>query len=294
MTRLVRAELFKLRTTNLWWLFGTAVLLNTAVNLVINLVNAHSLLLPLDQYIALHSHDHAAGTIPPDFRAHLTGEWQAGHRAVTQAATIFTSGQLIGVLLVCLLGIVLVTGEFYQQTATTTFLLSPRRTDVILSKLAAGVLVAAVAWLVTTAISLVVGVVFLHTQGVGSQLGHWDVLRAVLLNLAAYLIWAVFGIGFGALIRNQLVATVSATVLYLAGAAAGGSVFDLIHTYVIKQSWVLTAEVIVPAVASTVMISPTRTYTESPAQWVGAAVLIGYGVVTAVLGIRILRRRDIA
>jgi len=45
---------------------------------------------------------------------------------------------------------------------------------------------------------------------------------AVLLNLAAYTVWAVFGIGFGALVRNQLGATVSATVLYLVGAAAAG------------------------------------------------------------------------
>jgi hypothetical protein len=42
------------------------------------------------------------------------------------------------------------------------------------------------------------------------------------------------------------------------------------------------------------MISPTKTFTESPPQWVGAVVLIGYGVVAGLVGTRIIRRRDIA
>jgi ABC-type transport system involved in multi-copper enzyme maturation permease subunit len=120
------------------------------------------------------------------------------------------------------------------------------------------------------------------------------VLRAILLNLAAYAIWAVFGVGFGALVRSQLGAIVAATVLYLVGATAAGSVFDLIYTYVITKDWILALQVIVPAVASTVMISPTKTFTQSPPEWVGAVVLIAYGIVAGVVGTWILRRRDIA
>jgi ABC-2 type transport system permease protein len=115
----------------------------------------------------------------------------------------------------------------------------------------------------------------------------------VLLNLAAYGLWAVFGIGLGAVVRSQLAATVTATVLYLAGTAAGASVFELLNTYVIKHDWILTAQVIVPSVASAVMISPTKTFTQSPSQWVGAAVLIGYGILAGLIGLRILRRRDV-
>jgi hypothetical protein len=153
---------------------------------------------------------------------------------------------------------------------------------------------AALSWLVSTALSVIAGAAFLHSQGYGSQLDHWSVVRAVLLNLGAYAIWAVFGIGLGALIRSQLAATVTATVLYLAGTAAGSSLFELLNTYVIKKDWVLTAQVIVPSIASAVMVSPTKTFTESPAQWVGAAVLIGYGLVAGAVGLRILRRRDVA
>jgi ABC-type transport system involved in multi-copper enzyme maturation permease subunit len=293
MKRVIRAELFKLRTTSTWWVFALATVLSTAVVLVVDLVNAHSLLKPFAGYVAGESHGHGAD-VPPEFLAHMKADWLAGHSAVTQAATIYTAGQLVGVLLACLLGIVLITGEYHHQTATTTFVLTPRRTVVVGAKLVTAVWLAALSWLVSTAISLVAGVAFLSGEGYGSQLDHWSVIRAILLNLAAYAIWAVFGIGLGALIRSQIGATVTATVLYLAGATAASTVFELLNTYVIKSSWILTAQVIVPSVASAVMISPTKTFTESPPQWVGALVLIGYGVLAGVIGTRIIRRRDIA
>jgi ABC-type transport system involved in multi-copper enzyme maturation permease subunit len=293
MKRVIRAELFKLRTTSTWWVFTLATLLSTAVVLVVDLVNAHSLLQPFASFVATESHGHGTD-IPPEFLAHLQADWSAGHSAITQAATIYTSGQLIGVLLACLLGIVLITGEYHHQTATTTFVLTPRRTVVVAAKLVTAVVVAAASWLVSTVISLVAGIAFLSSEGYGSQLDHWSVVRAVLLNLAAYAIWAVFGIGLGALIRSQIGATVTATVLYLAGATAASTVFQLLNTYVIKSAWILSAQVLVPSVASAVMISPTKTFTESPAQWVGAVVLIGYGVIAGVVGTRIIRRRDIA
>jgi ABC-type transport system involved in multi-copper enzyme maturation permease subunit len=293
MTNLIRAELFKLRTTSAWWIFAVGAVLSTVVPLVINVVNARALLKPFSQYVSIQTHGHGNG---PDagFLTHLHDDWIAGHNAVTQASTIFTSGQLLGVLLTTLLGIVLVTSEYYQQTATTTFLLTPHRTKVVAGKLITGVLLAAGAWLLSTVISVVTGVVFLHSQGYGSQLGNWSVDRAILLNLAAYAIWTLFGIGLGALIRSQLGATVTATVLYLAGAAAASSIFDLLNTYVIKHDWILAAQVIVPAVASSVMISPVKTFTQSPPEWVGAAILIGYGLLLGGFGLRVLRRQDIA
>ena len=294
LARLVRAEIFKLRTTSMWWLFAAATVLSTAVMLVVDCVSAHSLLKPFDQYVLLERHGHNGGPIPAEFLARMKGEWELGHNVVTQAATIYTAGQLIGVLLACLLGIVLITSEYHHQTATTTFLLTPRRSRVVAGKLGTAILMAGLFWLVSTVLSVVAGAIFLHGEGYGTQLGHWDVIRAILLNLAAYAIWAVFGVGFGALVRSQLGATVAATVLYLIGATAASSVFDLLYTYAIKKDWILTAQVVVPAVASNVMISPTKTFDQSPPQWVGAAILIGYGIVAGAVGTAILRRRDVA
>jgi ABC-2 type transport system permease protein len=293
MIRLIHAELFKLRTTSMGWLFAAGTVISTIVVFVVNAVNANSLLKPFNQYVALETHGHG-DRIRPEFLAHLQSDWQLGHSAVTQATALYTSGQLIGVLLACLLGIVLITSEYHQQTATTTFLQTPKRTRVVAGKLGTAVVMAALAWLVSTVISVVAGAIFLHHVGYGSQLGQWGVLRAILLNLAAYAIWAVFGVGFGALIRNQLGATVSATVLYLVGASAASSVFELLYLYVINKNWVLTLQVIVPEVASAVMISPTKTFDQSPAEWVGAVILIAYGIAAGLVGTWVLRRRDVA
>jgi ABC-type transport system involved in multi-copper enzyme maturation permease subunit len=293
LASLVRAELFKLRSTNAWWMLAVAVLVSTVVLLVVDAVNAHGLLGSFSNFIALHKHD-PSDVLPADFVTRLHSEWLLGHSAAAQASVLYTASQMLGLLLVCLLGIVMVTSEFQQRTATTTFLVTPRRDEVIRAKLVTAVLVAVAAWAVTTIVCVVAGAVFLHTQGFGPALTDPSVLGAIALNLVAYVMWAVLGVGFGAMVRNQLGATVTATVMYLAGAAAAVSVFELLNTYVIQKTWVLAAEVIVPTVASTVMISPTATWTESPPQWVGAVVLLGYATAFGVIGVRRLRTRDIA
>ncbi|MCW2854904.1 MAG: hypothetical protein JWR52_519 [Marmoricola sp.] len=294
LRRVVRSELFKLRTTSAWWQFSGAMVLTTLVLAIVGGVNARTALKPFAEYVQIRTHGRFHGaTVPPEFLSRLRGDWVSGHSAVTQAVTLYSANQLIGLLLVCLLGIVLVTTEFAQRTATSTFLITPRRGTVVAGKLITAVMLAVVAWFVTTLISLTSGVLFLHGAGHGTQLGYWGVDRSVLLNLVAYILWAIFGIGFGALIRNQLVATVSATILYLVGAGAAGALFDLLNSYVLSATWVLGLQVIAPAVASQVMISPTSLFTGSPPQWVGAAVLIAYSALFIGLGLRRLRRSDI-
>jgi ABC-type transport system involved in multi-copper enzyme maturation permease subunit len=292
-TRLVRAELFKLRTTSVWWLFAAASMLSTAIVLVVNMIAAHSLLKPFADYLYTASHGHP-NDIPTDFLSHIKSEYLLGHSGVTQASTLYTSSELVGLLLACLLGVVIVTSEYQQQTATSTFLVTPRRGAVLAAKLVAAVVVAAAAWVVTTLLCLVAGAVFLHVEGVSAQLAQWGVIRSMLLNLAAYVVWAALGVGFGAVVRSQLAATVSATVLYLVGTAAAATVFETVNTYLIQRDWVLAAQVVMPSVASAVMISPTKTFDQSPSQLTGGFVLIAYGLVFALWGVRSIRRRDVA
>jgi ABC-type transport system involved in multi-copper enzyme maturation permease subunit len=293
MTRLIRSEWLKIRTTNTWWLFALGSFVTTGLALLINCLEAHSVLQPFDAYVRSQT-GRSPGDLPADQSTRLHEQWAAQHDVIAQAANIFTSGQFLGVLFVSLLATLLITNEYYHQTATTTFLTTPHRTMVVVGKLITGGIMSAAFWLFNLIISVVVGVLFLKAEGFGSHLGDWEVVRAILLNLAAYAIWAVFGIGFGALIRSQIGATITATVLYLGGTLAATIAFQLIHAFWIKSSWVLTAQVIVPALASNIMISPTKQFPESPPQWVGALVLIGYGVIAGVIGTLILRRRDVS
>jgi hypothetical protein len=279
-SRLVRAEFMKLRTTSAWWLFLGGFLLFTALASLNNWFSNHYLLYPqadlADRAQALAQAAHA--------------HTPAGVAAI--AASMMTSGQFLSVLIVMLLGVHVATSEFAQQTAVTTFLTVPRRERVVAAKLTAAACSAALLWLIATAIDAVVTPVFLHTQHVSTSLTGWVVVRPVLTSLLVFVIWGVFGVGLGALLRDQVVAIVVAIGVYLGGFAVVELVFhgiyDLSH-----QSWILGLPVIAPAVASQVMVTAGRAFPHAPPQWVGAVILTGYALVLAVAGTAATRRRDV-
>jgi ABC-2 type transport system permease protein len=286
MTRLIHSEWLKIRTTNPWWIFGIAVVVTTGLALVLNCIQADSILnAPPPEF---------GNETDPQIAAQAQAEYAAQRNVATQAANIFTSGQYFGALFVMLLGILLITNEFYHQTATTTFLVTPHRTRVVVAKLITGMLAAGVVWLVCTAIDLVVGVIFFNAQGLNNQLGTWAVQRALLFNLMVFALWAVLGVGFGALIRSQIGATITASVLYVVAAQVVQGLFNLAYYFWIKQDWVLTAQVVVPSVAAQIFVSPVKLFPQSPPYWVGGLVLLAYGAVAGTIGTLIIRRRDIS
>jgi ABC-type transport system involved in multi-copper enzyme maturation permease subunit len=276
---LVRSELLKIRTTNTWWLFALGAFVTWALAFLYNAVSTH---LVLDQ--------------PPPTTEGLSPQEAetiaAQSDPVNLVAGLYTSGQYFGLLFVTLLGIVLMTGEFHHQTATTTFLTTPRRASVVVAKLIAAVLFGAAFWLVTTIFNLVATVLFLASENLGTYLGNGDITRAILLNLLAYTLWGVLGVGFGVLIRSQIGATVTAVVLYLVGTTAASVAFFLLSDW-LNREWINELQVIVPSIASQLMITGTE-LPGSPPQWVGAAILVAYAVVTATIGTLIVQRRDIS
>jgi ABC-type transport system involved in multi-copper enzyme maturation permease subunit len=285
VTGLIRGELLKIRTTNTWWLFGLGILGFTALALLINCVVANETL----------------GSPPPDvtgLNAEEAAESQANFAAqssvLRQAANIYTSGQFFGGLFVLLLGMLLITNEFYHQTATATFLTTPHRSAVVTAKLITAMAFAAFFWLIITAIDVAVGATFLNSQGFSPSLGEWEVQRAVLFNLLVFMLWAILGVGFGALIRNQVGAVVTGAALYLIGTQIAQAVFFLIYEFVIKEDWVLTSMVVVPAVAAQILTSPNELYPEAPEYWVGGIVMLAYGAVAGLVGTLIMRTRDIS
>lgn len=285
MTGLIRGELLKIRTTNTWWLFGIGIVGFTALALLINCIVANE---------TLGSEGPNVSELDAEDAAEAQASFAAQSRVITQAANIYTSGQFFGALFILLLGMLLITNEFYHQTATATFLTTPHRSAVVAAKLITGVAFAAAFWIIITAIDVTVGAIFLNSQGYSPSLGEWDVQRAILFNLLVFVLWAILGVGFGALIRNQVGAVVTGTLLYLIGTQLAQAVFYLIHEYVIKEDWVLTSMVVVPAVAAQVLVSPVEIYPESPEYWVGGIILLAYGLAAGAVGTYIMRVRDIS
>jgi ABC-2 type transport system permease protein len=273
-SHLIRSEVRKLSTTNTWWIFGLSVIGTTGLALVRNLAIAYYYL---------------KGSPPAG-----DPEYALQHNVVTQAANVFTSGQFLGGLFVMLLAILMITNEYHHQTVTTTFLTTPHRTTVILGKFVTAMVASVFFWVITEVLSLISGSIFFSAWGLDTHLGSWTVWQAILLNLMVFALWAVFGVGIGVLIRSQLGATITATILYVVGSAAISLIAELVHALWIKHDWVLTAQVIVPSVAAEIAVSPNKTFPQSPPEWVGVVVLIAYGLVMGAIGTMIMRRRDVS
>jgi ABC-2 type transport system permease protein len=279
LVRLLRAEFMKLRTTSTGWLFLTGFIVFTAMALTINGFGNHSLLYP------------EQGLVSPAQALAQTAQARSPAGVTTMAASMMTSGQLFGVIFALLLGVVIVTSEFANQTAAVTFVTVPRRTTVIRAKVAAAACCGALFWLVGTALAAVATPPFLYTQHISTSLAGWTVARSVLLNLLALVAWAVFGLGLGAVLRSQMGAVVAAIVVY-AGSFGSMLVFTALYN-LFHQGWMLGAPVIAPAVASEVMTTSGRAFPYAPPAWVGGAILIGYTVALVAAGVALTKRRDV-
>jgi ABC-type transport system involved in multi-copper enzyme maturation permease subunit len=274
---LVKAELFKIRSTSTWWVLGLVTLGLWALTLLINWAGSS-----INQGV-----DPADQGLTPEQAEQV----QVANQAVNVASNLYTSGQFFGVLMVMLLAAIVVTNEYFHQTATTTFLVTPRRESVVLAKLIASTLFGITFWLITTLLNLLFVPFILSSLDVGSQLGEPAVWRAIGLNGLAYALWAILGVGAGVLIRSQIAATITLSTAYVIGYFGATTIFFLLTPRI--GEWFGKLQVLVPPLASQLMVSGTE-LPGNPPRWVGAVVLIGYAVVAGGLGTWLMKRRDIA
>jgi ABC-2 type transport system permease protein len=271
--RLIRSELLKLSSTTTWWWFAGGTLVWTAIALAFNIWTAY---LVFDEP-EIFGDPESMGLADPLYHG----------------GNVYTSGQFLGLMFVMLLGIVMVTSEHFHQTVTFTYLTTPHRTKVITNKLITAVLLGALFGVITTGISVAVGAIYFSGQEYGLMLGEWNVQRAILLNLLAYVVWAIFGVAIGTLITSQLAATIIAAVLYLVGTQLASLLFFLLAAWLDNET-ILEWQVVIPSIASQVMTLGGDDIPGTPSWWVGALILLGYAAVAGVVGVLITRRRDIS
>ncbi len=181
MNALVRAELLKLRSTRMlpWLLLATLAMVVVTVAFSVPSANATNNPLSLDE---------------PTLLARIVGI-SIGVPQVTLS----------------LLGVLAFTQEVRYGTITSTFLVEPRRSRVLVAKggslLLAGVVVAAA----TLVVSSGVGIVVIRARHGNVTVGtdFLQVAAAVVIVLALY---GVIGLAVGTLLRNQIVAVVAVLV----------------------------------------------------------------------------------
>jgi ABC-2 type transport system permease protein len=254
MTRLVRAEWTKLFTTRVW----LGLMLGACL-----MAGAFSALLT-----ALAGEPAANGgpQVPP-----------VGNPQFEQLALAVSAETAV---LFLILGIIGMTQEYRHRTATPTFLTTPRRWRVVVAKLVAYALAAVPLVLAVLAVNLLVVAIYAGARGAAPSLDA-DNLEVLWRSGLTLVIYAVIGIGIGALLRNQVGAIVGALVYLFV-------VEGLLQSFAATQGiykWLPggAAEAMLPNLQPFELLEP----------WQGGLLLLGYGLVAAFLGTVLAVRRDV-
>ena len=183
-------------------------------------------------------------------------------------------------VLFLILGIIGMTQEYRHRTATPTFLTTPRRGRVVVAKLVAYALAAVPLVLVVVGVNVLVVLVHAGARGDAPSLDaeSLEILGRAGLVLVVH---AVIGVGVGALLRNQV------------GAIVGSLVYLFVVEGLFQQISALQgAYKWMPGGAADAML-PTAQPIELLDPWQGGLLLLGYGLLAAVLGTFLTVRRDV-
>lgn len=246
MTNLLRAELLKLSTTRTFVAF-----VGVAVGLSLLLV---VLLATLSE---------------------PASEVQAEQVITTDATGVF-------ILLLAVIGI---TGEWRHRTITSSFLAGPDRVRLLVAKTIAYAAAGAVLSLLVNLVVMTVGTIILSVRD----------LPTVPIGDLADLIWrtllvaglsAGFGVGLGAIVRNQAVAIVAVLVLLFVVEPA----LLVLAPQVERFGPLVGAPAAISGAAASVGDTSVIDFLSAP---LGALVLLAWVVVLVGIGAALLQRRDL-
>jgi ABC-2 type transport system permease protein len=132
-------------------------------------------------------------------------------------------GEKLGVLFAGLLGAMSMTTEFRHGTIRPTFLVAPRRPRVVVAKVVAGILYGAGFGLTATAVAVGAGTVVLESRGIENRIDLGAYSLFLVGGAVGAALWAVLGVGVGALLRNQVPVLIGlcAWLLFIEGLLLG-------------------------------------------------------------------------
>ncbi|MBJ7332919.1 MAG: ABC transporter permease [Solirubrobacteraceae bacterium] len=178
MSALVASELLKLRTTRTF--YGVT---GAAAGIILLIVILTSALAP----------------------------WEAGDQPLLSALGVAGFVQIFALVI----GILAVSTEVRHGTITPSLLAVPNRVRFIGSKFIANGVAGLLLGLVTSLLCWAFAAGIFSARGIDSEAGSGELLQAIIGNGIASALFAILGVGLGALIRNQAGAIVAALVYML-------------------------------------------------------------------------------
>jgi hypothetical protein len=263
--RLLRAELFKLWTTpGLWVLLGVTAVLTALFGI-------------LPAFVVTTVPGHSSFTAPDTVR-HLRLLVGAGYQP--------------GILLAPVLGVLCITTEYRQKLLSITLLVTPRRQDVLVAKALASAVWGLALGVASLAMVAAMGIpLFLTQGGIFSTLLH-QVGPVVPGLLGAYALLAVFGMGIGTLLRNQVAAVIVVLAVTL---VLEPIVVILVHSFFqVDLNW-LPSHATAAVAGGLTRSTQANDALNGPLLdwWAGGLALLAWGVGTAALGYVTTFRRDV-
>ncbi|HVC15489.1 MAG TPA: ABC transporter permease [Acidimicrobiales bacterium] len=264
--RLVRAELYKFRTTPGPWVCMAVVVLLTGLGVTTSFING----------------DH--GVV--HFSAPTTTE---------ELRRLMGAGYTAAIVMAPILGVLCITTEYRHHILTSTLLAHPRRADVLGAKVVASALWGLFMGVVSFAMLAAMGIPLLLSEG-GSLRGLLDQVGPVVPGMfAAFLLLAIYGMGIGTLVRNQIAGVILALGLTLVLEPIIVAIFSsLAHmdvNFLPTRATQAIAGGLTPHGPGGAGATGTAHLLLS--WWLGAVALVVWGAGTAVVGYYTTFRRDV-
>lgn len=182
-----------------------------------------------------------------------------------------------GAILVLVLGILISTGEYRHGTAADTFLTTPRRHRVLIAKLTVGAGIGVAVGAVISLAGVGMAGLLYNVEGATFPFDELEVWLTLVGSLAYTTLFAVLGVAFGSLVRNQVLAVAIALVWF---AVVEHTLVNLVPDI---GRWL-------PAAAGQAIVRTPLDGLLSPQA--GTALLIAYGAAFTAAGIRVAATRD--
>ena len=136
-----------------------------------------------------------------------------GPAAEPEGLTTVATGVGLTLVMMLVLGVLIATTEFRHGTASSTFLATPKRWPSLLAKLGAALLVGLVAGLAYVVVNAGLSVPIFSGRG-GDIPPTSELVEVYAGVVASYALLCAFGLGVGAIVRNQVGAIIAAIAFF--------------------------------------------------------------------------------